>query len=120
MFTEPLLRLFNNEPQLISEGIPILRTIVIFLPIIGFQVVGASIFQSIGKAKPALFLSMSRQILFLIPAILILPLFFKLPGIWYAFPLSDLLSSMITLIWVFKEVKLLNNMHTAQLKEKLA
>lgn len=120
LFTEPLLRLFNNEPQLISQGIPILRTIVIFLPIVGFQVVGASIFQAIGKAKPALFLSMSRQILFLIPAILILPLFFKLPGIWYAFPVSDLLSAIITLIWVFREVKLLNNMHTAQLKENWA
>lgn len=120
LFTEPLLRLFNNDPSLISEGVPILRTMVIFLPIIGFQIVGASLFQSIGKAKPALFLSMSRQILFLIPAILILPLFFKLPGVWYAFPLSDLLSAVVTLIWVWKEIQLLNNMHTAQLKKNLA
>lgn len=107
-FTGPILRLFNNDPNLLQEGVPVLRIIIIFTPLIGFQIIGASLFQSIGKALPALILSMSRQILFLIPAILILPLYFKLSGIWYAFPLSDLLSIVVTAFWVIKEIRLLN------------
>lgn len=107
-FTGPILRLFNNDPNLLQEGVPVLRIIIIFTPVIGFQIIGASLFQSIGKALPALILSMSRQILFLIPAILILPLYFKLSGIWYAFPLSDLLSIVVTAVWVIKEIRLLN------------
>ncbi|AZR72725.1 MATE family efflux transporter [Anoxybacter fermentans] len=108
IFTEPIVRIFNNDPNLIQEGVPIIRILILLLPVIGFQVVGASLFQAIGKAKPALFLSMSRQILFLIPLILILPQFFKLAGIWYAFPLADLLSTVVTLLWVAKEVQIMN------------
>lgn len=116
IFTTPLVRLFNNDPKLISEGVPLIRILILFLPIIGFQIVGASLFQAIGKAVPALVLSMSRQILFLIPLLLVLPLFFGLVGIFYAFPIADLLSAVVTGFWLLREVRIMN----AHIEEKLA
>lgn len=76
------------------------------LPLVGFQIVGASIYQTLGKAKPAFFLSISRQVLFLIPLVLILPRFFELQGVWMAFPLSDGLSFLVTFVMLAKEYSL--------------
>lgn len=105
-----VLLLFNRDPVLLDEGVPMLRIIVIFFPFVGFQIIGSSLFQAIGKAGPALFLSMSRQILFLIPLILTLPLAFRLTGIWIAFPVADALSTLVTALWVIREVRLLDRM----------
>ncbi len=116
LFTKPALRMFTNDLNLIQEGVPILRVIAIFLPVIGFQIIGASLFQAIGKAVPALVLSMSRQILFLIPAIVIFPKFFGLTGLWYAFPFSDALATIVTGIWVMKEIHFLNR-HSSKEEE---
>lgn len=116
-FTTPLVRLFNNDTRLINEGVPLIRIIIVFLPIIGFQIVGASLFQAIGKAGPALILSMSRQILFLIPLLLVLPLFFGLVGIFYAFPISDLLSAVVTGFWLLREVRIMNEHAEGKLAE---
>ncbi|OQX70846.1 MAG: hypothetical protein B6D62_03435, partial [Candidatus Cloacimonas sp. 4484_275] len=71
----------------------------------GFQVVGATIFQALGKPLPSLVLSLARQILFLIPLILILPLFLNLNGIWLSFPISDLFATIITFITLFYQKK---------------
>jgi putative MATE family efflux protein len=108
LFTEPLVRLFNNDPQLVLHGVPVVRIICLVLPVVGVQVIGSGFFQAIGKALPAFILSTSRQILFLIPLILILPLHFGLNGVFYAFPASDLLSVAITSTWVLVEIRSLN------------
>jgi Na+-driven multidrug efflux pump len=83
---------------------------VMALPLVGFQVVGASLYQAIGKTRPSFVLAMSRQLLFLIPLVIILPHFFQLTGVWMAFPLSDSLSFLLTLVMVLREFKILTNM----------
>lgn len=104
-FPKLLFSLFNSDPSFIADGSYAMRIIILALPLIGFQVVGAAMFQSIGRAVPSLVLSMSRQILFLIPLVLILPLFFQINGLWAAFPLADILASGVTFVMVVREMR---------------
>ncbi|GAG89428.1 unnamed protein product [marine sediment metagenome] len=69
---------------------------------------GGGFFQAIGKAAPALILTISRQVLFLIPAAFLLPLIFGLNGVWFAVPISDFLSVAVTVFWISKEIKIFN------------
>lgn len=78
---------------------------VIFLPLIGIQMLGGGFFQAIGKATPTLLLTISRQVIFLIPALFLLPVFMGLTGKWIAVPVSDFLSIIVTVIWVSIEIK---------------
>ncbi len=66
---------------------------------------GAAYFQAIGKAKPALFLTLTKQGFFLIPFVLILPRFLGLDGIWYAFPISDVLAAAVTYAYLRMEMR---------------
>ncbi len=91
-----MIGLFNDDPELIAQGVRAIRMNIFVLPVIGYQIVGAGMFQSIGKARPAIILSLTRQVLILIPMALILPLFLGIDGIWLAFPISDFLSTLIT------------------------
>ncbi|MBM7614082.1 MATE family efflux transporter [Alkaliphilus hydrothermalis] len=108
LFPRFFFSIFNEDPKFIEDGIVAMRYIILALPVIGFQVIGASLFQAFGKAKPSLFLNLSRQILFLIPLVLILPLYFQLNGLWLAFPLADLLAFIVTLIMVIRQMRHLN------------
>lgn len=105
IFPKELISLFNKDPELIKFGAHALSTFLMFLPIIGFQIIGANYFQAVGKMKPALVLTLSRQVLILIPAIIILPRFFGLDGILYAAPLADLTSAILTAGWLFVELR---------------
>jgi putative MATE family efflux protein len=111
VFPRQIVSLFNKEPGLIEFGVRGLKTYLAFLPVIGFQIVSANYFQAVGKPKQAMFLSLSRQVLLLIPAILILPLFFGLDGVLLAGPFSDFGSSILTGIWLFIELKHLDKKH---------
>ncbi len=112
LIPEQLVALFNREDQeLISFGAHALRVFFAFLPIVGFQIISANYFQAVGKPKHSAFLSLSRQVLVLIPALLILPRFFALEGVLMAGPLSDLISSVITGVWLFRELKHLDARH---------
>jgi len=104
LFPGFIMRMFGIEGALLADGIVALRIIVAMIPIIGLQVVGATLFQSIGKAIPSLVLSLSRQVLFFIPLVLILPRFFGVLGIWMTFPAADLLATIVTSILVKKEM----------------
>ena len=86
-----------------------LRINLFMLPIIGFQIVSANYFQATGKPKQAALLSLSRQVLALIPAIFILPRFFGLNGVWAAAPVSDLIASVTTAVFIIKDLKYLSN-----------
>jgi len=66
------------------------------MPLIGLNVVAMTLFQALGKARPSFILSLSRQILFLIPLVVILPGFYELDGVWVAYPISDLLSFLLS------------------------
>ncbi|MDF2532212.1 MAG: efflux family protein, partial [Clostridia bacterium] len=88
-----------------------LKVFLIFMPIIGFQVMSANYFQAVGKPIQAGLLSLSRQVLILIPAMLILPRFYGVEGVLYAGPLSDLVSSIITGLFLFFELRHLDDKH---------
>ena len=106
VFPSFFIKLFNNtEPELISFGITALRRFTLFLPLIGFQIVSSNYFQAVGKPTHSALLSLSRQVLILIPALLILPKFMGLEGIITAGPVADLLASMITGIFIYFELK---------------
>ena len=100
-----LLSLFSSDTNLINEGTFALRIFVICFALIGFQVVGTTMFLSIGKAFEALILAMSRQLIVLIPVILITSYLFQMLGIWIAFPISDGVAFLITLLLYKKQMK---------------
>ena len=105
LFAVPIMAAFDPNPEVHESGAPIFRMVVLGAPVIGFQVVAASFFQHIGKAGPALFLSLCRQVLFLIPLLLLLPLLWGLDGLWIAFPVTDLFSSAVTAAWLIWAVR---------------
>ena len=92
-----VVSIFTSDETLIDLSATGLRIVVIFFPIIGFQMVTANFFQSIGMASKAIFLSLTRQLLILLPCLLILPQFFGAAGVWYSIPVSDLLASLIAM-----------------------
>ncbi|WP_347488573.1 MATE family efflux transporter [Desulfoscipio sp. XC116] len=109
VFPEQLMSLFNSQNQeFISMGSYFMGVSMIFVPIIGIQMIVTGYFQAIGKPKQAMFLTLLRQVILLIPALLILPGYYQLMGILISIPLSDFLSFVITGIWLFTELKALN------------
>ena len=103
-----VVAIFTSDAELIELSARGLRVTVLFFPIIGFQMVAANFFQSIGMAGKAIFLSLSRQLLILLPLLLILPLFYGVDGVWYSMPVSDFLASLIAAVmlwWQFRQFK---------------
>lgn len=100
---------FTNDTHLIQLSATGLRICFAVFPIVGFQIVTSSFFQSIGKAKISIFLSLTRQVLFLIPLLFVLPLFWQLNGVWLAIPVADFSASMLTFIVMRQQLKKLKN-----------
>ena len=103
-----VVSIFTSDAELIDISARGLRIVVIFFPIIGFQMVTANFFQSIGMASKAIFLSLTRQMVVLLPCLLILPRFYGTAGVWYSMPVSDLIASLIAaamLIWQFRQFR---------------
>lgn len=108
LFPEQIIRLFNDNPELITLGTTGLQISLGLLPIIGFQIIGASFFQAAGKAGHAIFLSMSRQVIILIPALIMLPRFWGLEGVWLALPAADSISALLTGTYLWVELRRLS------------
>ena len=104
IFAEPLVRLFTNEKELIELTVPAIRIAFLATPCILFQLVGSAYFQAIGKALPALLLTMTKQGFCLIPLLFILPPIFDLDGVWMAFPIADILSASICFYFLRKQM----------------
>ena len=102
LFTEQILGLFSTDLQYLEMGKTAVRIMVLGTPLIGLSVVTSILFQALGKAKPAFLLSISRQLLFLIPAVILLPRLYDLPGVWVAFPVSDFLAFMLSGFLLFR------------------
>ena len=102
---ELVVSIFTTDDELIALAARGLRITVMFFPIIGFQMVTSNFFQSIGMASKAIFLSLSRQMLILLPCLLILPRFYGLAGVWYSMPVSDLLASLIALVMLVAQFR---------------
>ncbi|MDP4225374.1 MAG: MATE family efflux transporter [Bacteroidota bacterium] len=105
IFPAQIAGCFTSNDQLIKIAVIGLRFNLAMFPIVGFQMVTSNFFQSIGKAKISIFLSLSRQVLFFIPALLVLPHFFGLNGVWCGAPVADFISSMVTLIVLQTQIK---------------
>lgn len=108
LFSNLVVSIFTSDAELIRLSAKGLRIVVMFFPIIGFQMVTANFFQSIGQASKAIFLSLTRQMMLLLPCLIILPRFFGVAGVWYSMPISDLLASLIAgamLMWQFRKFK---------------
>ncbi len=117
VFPAQAIGLFNrDDPELMRLGTHAIRICLCMLPIIGFQIVSANYFQAVGKPMHALLLALSRQVLLLIPAILVLPHYFGLNGIWIAIPTADVCSSVVTGIWLFLELRHLRDRHVESIR----
>ncbi len=95
---ELIARAFTTDTTLIAGASKAMRIMSIMMPLIGFQMVTTNFFQSIGMVKKSIFLSLTRQILFLIPLLLILPLFYGENGVWFSMPISDFIAATLTII----------------------
>jgi len=93
-------RMFTHDPVLIDLTIKPMRIICSSMLIVGFQMVTGNLFTSTGKAGKAIFLSLTRQVLYLIPLVLWLPLLFAEPidGVWWSIPISDTLSAITAVV----------------------
>jgi len=95
LFAPQITNLFTNELDLIEQSAPALRISFLATPLILLQLIGSAYFQAIGKATPALFLTLTKQGFCLIPLLIILPPIFGLNGIWMSFPIADVLAASI-------------------------
>ena len=95
-----MLRVFTEEPRLVEIGRVALRIILLMAPLIGINIVGATYFQAVGRAFPALALSLSRQVILLLPLAVFLPHLMGVRGVWVAFAVADLLSTILTAVWL--------------------
>lgn len=91
----PCARLFTTDATLIDMSARALRILMAAAPIVGCQMVITNFFQSIGKAKVSMFLSLSRQLLFLVPLLTVLPLFMGVNGVWWSMPIADAISFVV-------------------------
>ena len=104
LFPETITKLFTDDKNVIAETPDAMRWVFAATPIIAIQLIGAAYFQAIGKAIPALLLTLTRQGFFFIPLILILPNYFGELGVWISFPISDFLATIVTAYFLNREV----------------
>ena len=96
--------LSKGDPNLMVMGNAPMRLALLAMPLLGFQVVCSGYFQAVGKPRQAMVLMLSRQLLLLIPAVLILPLFFGLTGVWMSMPTADILSTVLAAVYMCFEM----------------
>ncbi len=104
--------MFTTDKQLTEISISGMRIMMMAVPLLGAQIISTGFFQSIGYVKTAIFLSLLRQLILIIPALLIFPLFFGVNGIWMSIPISDSLATVISmtlLIYNYRQLKKLTN-----------
>lgn len=122
LLATPVASAFTNDEELLKEAAHALRVMNLVVPIIGFQMITIGFFQSIGKAGISIFLSLTRQLLFLVPLLLILPNFFGLEGIWYSVPIADgtaAITAAIVLIYHMRKFKMRGKLENSNLQTEL-
>ena len=111
---EVIVGIFNKDYKLMEISVRGARLNLLMIPIIGISITGSNYIQSIGKARVAMMLSLLRQVIMFIPLLIVLPKFFGLDGIWYAQVVSDFLSTVITAVILYRELKTYKNFETKQ------
>ncbi|MFH1560209.1 MAG: hypothetical protein ABID84_02185 [Chloroflexota bacterium] len=105
LFPSQVTSAFNADPRFLAEGVSALRIFVLLFFAVQLQIIATFFFQGIGKGTAALVLASARQVIFLIPGLLVLPRIFGLAGLWAAFPVADALSILLTLVWTGVEFR---------------
>jgi putative MATE family efflux protein len=113
IFPHAVAGIFTNDPTLLAIAEKALRITLLAFPIVGFQVVGSNFFQSIGMAPKAIFLSLTRQLIFLLPCLIILPPIFGANGVWMSLPIADTIASILTAILLVHQIRVFRR-HNAQ------
>lgn len=104
LYPSQIIKLFNQDPDLIKYGTSGLRIYNLMMPLLGFQLLTAHFFQNIKKAGYSLLLTLLRQFVFLLPLYFILPKYFGINGVWIATPIADFATIVITLILYLREI----------------
>jgi len=107
VFPTQILSIFTKDAELIALATPALKIVFMFSFLIGFQIVSGGMYQAMGRIKVAMFLSALRRLIMLIPLVLILPRFFGLEGLWYAFAVADIFSAGVTYFFYKRELRLI-------------
>lgn len=94
-----------DSTQLIEAVCEGLRIVVVFFPIVGFQIVTSNFFQYIGKPKRAILLSMTRQMLFLVPLLILLPSHYGTLGVWWSMPIADCAATLLAALLLFQQIR---------------
>lgn len=105
LFAKPIVSLFTKDPALIAQTTPALRWIFLATPLITIQLIASAYYQAIGKAIPAFILSLIKQIVFLIPLVIILSRSYGVNGIWHSFPISDVLATIVCFVFIYQVFK---------------
>lgn len=105
IFAPQITRVFTDDAQVLREAPTAMRWVFAAIPIIALQLIGAAYFQAIGKATPALLLTLTRQGFFFIPLALLLPRYFGEASVWLAFPIADTLSTIVTGYFLYREIQ---------------
>jgi putative MATE family efflux protein len=100
LIPEQIVWVFTTDPALLRDAPKALVFVYLATPLITIQLIGSAYFQAIGKALPALLLTLTKQGFFLIPLVIVMPHFFDLDGVWYSFPIADVLATAITIIYL--------------------
>lgn len=104
-FAPQIVGVFSNDQVLINQTYPAMRIVFLLTPTLIIQLLSSAYYQAIGKALPALILTLLKQGIFLIPLVLFMPLYFGLDGIWYSFPIADLLTTIVSAIFIRKAMQ---------------
>lgn len=108
--------MFTNDPKLTDITINGMKIIVLMSPIVGFQIVVANFFQSIGMAKKSIFISVSRQLVMLVPFLIIFPEFWGTDGVWASIATADGISTIIAAVMLWRYYSNLNNMRMHKIR----
>lgn len=105
LFPRQIASLFMQDSTQIDVAVSCLKKVTLVFFFVGFQIVATNFFQSLGMSLKAIFLSLTRQIIFMIPTLLILPQWLRLDGVWYTYPVADFLSVIVTAILLLTQIR---------------
>jgi Na+-driven multidrug efflux pump len=106
IFAPQIIAIFNDDPELLEVAVPGMRLFISTLVLIGPAIMFITAFQGLSKGWTAIFLSLARQLIFFIPALLILPNFMGITGVWLSIPISDGCGAIVAGLWLYREYRL--------------
>lgn len=112
LFPYTFIGIFTTDSELIENGGMALRIMSSFIILMGMQTIFSIYFQAVGKGVHSLLLGLSRQFFILIPLVMVLPRYWGEMGVWLSFPVSDIISTIITAFVLIHEIKQLNKKHS--------